>query len=242
MSLATFPQTAKCTCSTSRGHGRTGWSLEGNYLIEDHVGDVLRILTETTGPAVIVGWSVGAITGLLAAGIEPGHVKGALLADQTPFSAESADRYINVPVAAAAMRVAELVRELPDHDIDWAVGELGEVVLAGSKMKDISPPGYLHRHMTEAATMDPDVLLSQLSKPLSYNIEDLLGNVACPVRLVCGAAELGSNVIDSDVRRMRALCADFEVRNEPRAGHAVHRGEGAARFGQDIKDLLALVP
>jgi pimeloyl-ACP methyl ester carboxylesterase len=225
-----------------RGHGRSGWSATGDYLIEDHVKDIRRILADVTGPAIIVGWSLGAGAGLLAAGHDPELVKGILLGDATSFEVETEDRFNDVPVGPALLGLGEVVRQLPDHDLDWAIAEVGDLEIAGSKLRAVMSAAYLRDWVTEAGQMDPDVPSRQLVSPLSYSTEPLLERVTCPVRLVHGDPALGGIVLPEDVERMKACCQDFEARYEPRAGHGVHRRPVHEAFKADIQALAQLVP
>ncbi len=225
-----------------RGHGRSGWSATGDYLIEDHAQDIRLILADVTGPAIIVGWSLGAVAGILAAGHDPELVKGILLGDVTPFTVETEDRYINVPTRAVVLGLGEAVRQLPEHDLDWAIAQVGDLEIAGSKLRDVMSATYLRDWVTEAAQMDPDMPSRQLETPLSYTIEPLLQTVTCPVRLVHGDPALGSVVLPQDIERIKACCQDFEARYEPRAGHGVHRPPVHEAFRADIQALAQLVP
>jgi len=225
-----------------RGHGRSGWSDSADYLIEDHVEDIRQFLADVTGPAVIVGWSLGALTAILVAGLDPHMVKGILSADVTPYTAETAQRYIDVPTRDAVLSLAEVVRALPDRDLEWAIETFGEYEISGIKMRDAMTADYMRAYLDEASHMDPDVPGSQLSAPLSYDIDAVLGQIQCPIRLVRGNRDLGSVVTEEDSERARAYIGDFEERYEPRVGHAVHRHPVHEAFGADIQSMAALVP
>ncbi|MCG2634875.1 MAG: alpha/beta hydrolase [Gammaproteobacteria bacterium] len=51
-----------------RGHGESGWSAEGEYAIDQFVGDLRAVADALGEPPVVVGASLGGITGLLAEG------------------------------------------------------------------------------------------------------------------------------------------------------------------------------
>lgn len=72
----------------TRGHGESGWSEIGDYDIDTLIGD-LKIIVNSVGslgpPPIVVGASLGGITGLLAEGESPRPLFGALvLVDITP--------------------------------------------------------------------------------------------------------------------------------------------------------------
>jgi hypothetical protein len=169
-------------------------------------------------------------------------VKGILLGDASPYAAETTERYIDVPTRGLALGLGEIVRELGDHDLDWGVEQLGNLEIAGRRLRELMSEDYRRAYLAEASTMDPDVPERQLSRPLSYDIDPLLRRVTCPVRLARGDVGLGSVVTERDVERLRACCADFEERYEPRCGHGIHRPPVHEAFQADIRALAALVP
>jgi pimeloyl-ACP methyl ester carboxylesterase len=64
-----------------RGHGESGWSPDGVYGM-DRFGDDVRRVIETLGrPPVVVGASMGGLTGLLVAATPPPPVAGLVLVD-----------------------------------------------------------------------------------------------------------------------------------------------------------------
>lgn len=52
----------------ARGHGDSGWSANGDYCIDTMIDDLALIVGMLSGPLVIVGASMGGITGMIAAG------------------------------------------------------------------------------------------------------------------------------------------------------------------------------
>ncbi len=51
-----------------RGHGDSGWSHDGNYLMEKFVEDLVEITGQMSIPPVIVGASLGGVAAMMAAG------------------------------------------------------------------------------------------------------------------------------------------------------------------------------
>ncbi len=64
----------------ARGHGDSQWALDRDYRYEAMVGDVLAVLEQLGGgPVVLVGASMGGITGLLATAAPGGDAISALV-------------------------------------------------------------------------------------------------------------------------------------------------------------------
>jgi non-heme chloroperoxidase len=65
----------------ARGHGDSDWDPDGDYGIDAFVGDLVTFLRTLGRPAVLVGASLGGITGLAIAGEHPELVAGLVLVD-----------------------------------------------------------------------------------------------------------------------------------------------------------------
>ncbi|GAA5084255.1 alpha/beta fold hydrolase [Nocardia iowensis] len=63
----------------ARGHGDSAWSEDGDYRRDTMVADLLLVLEQLGAPAVVVGASMGGITGLLATAAPGGAAISALV-------------------------------------------------------------------------------------------------------------------------------------------------------------------
>ncbi|MBF6158746.1 alpha/beta hydrolase [Nocardia cyriacigeorgica] len=63
----------------ARGHGDSQWSAARDYRRETMVEDLIEVLGQLGGPAVVVGASMGGITGLLATAVPGGDQISALV-------------------------------------------------------------------------------------------------------------------------------------------------------------------
>ncbi|MFI6168122.1 alpha/beta fold hydrolase [Nocardia sp. NPDC051052] len=63
----------------ARGHGDSAWSEDGDYRRDTMVRDLLLVLEQLGAPAVVVGASMGGITGLLATAVPGGEAISALV-------------------------------------------------------------------------------------------------------------------------------------------------------------------
>ena len=69
----------------ARGHGDSEWAADRNYRHDALVGDLLAVIDQVgDGPPVVVGASMGGITGLVAAGEHPGAIRALVLVDIVP--------------------------------------------------------------------------------------------------------------------------------------------------------------
>jgi pimeloyl-ACP methyl ester carboxylesterase len=68
-----------------RGHGESDWAAEGRYLPEHFVADLVAVVRALPRPPVVVGASLGGMTGLMAEGESDGPLlAGLVLVDVTP--------------------------------------------------------------------------------------------------------------------------------------------------------------
>ncbi|WP_433657081.1 alpha/beta fold hydrolase [Nocardia sp. CA-128927] len=63
----------------ARGHGDSAWSEDGDYRRDTMVADLLLVLEQLGAPAVVVGASMGGVTGLLATATPGGEAISALV-------------------------------------------------------------------------------------------------------------------------------------------------------------------
>lgn len=88
----------------TRGHGDSDWSPDGEYGMARYRDDVLAVLTELDSPAVIIGASLGGLTGIhVARTAGPERVPGLVLVDVVPRVED-----------AGGSRIASFMRGNPD--------------------------------------------------------------------------------------------------------------------------------
>jgi pimeloyl-ACP methyl ester carboxylesterase len=69
----------------TRGHGDSDRAPDADYAIETLTGDVMHVLEEIESPVVLIGASMGGLTGILVAeAAGPGKVTGLVLVDVVP--------------------------------------------------------------------------------------------------------------------------------------------------------------
>lgn len=68
-----------------RGHGDSSWAEAGEYRVDHYVEDLLGVVEQLSQPPILVGASLGGITGMLAsARAGTAAAKGLILVDVTP--------------------------------------------------------------------------------------------------------------------------------------------------------------
>ena len=110
-----------------RGHGDSGWSADGVYSMERFVGDLRTVVASLERPPVLIGASLGGITGLLAEGEGPALLRALVLVDVTPtvqsagverinqfMGEKAADGFLTVEEAADAISMYLPHRPRPD--------------------------------------------------------------------------------------------------------------------------------
>jgi pimeloyl-ACP methyl ester carboxylesterase len=66
------------------GHGDSDWAADGRYGLDTMVDDISEIIHDLPSPPVVIGASLGGLTGLVLAGEQPDAVRGLVLADAVP--------------------------------------------------------------------------------------------------------------------------------------------------------------
>ncbi|QIG80714.1 alpha/beta fold hydrolase [Stakelama tenebrarum] len=66
-----------------RGHGDSGWAPDGAYSLDAFADDLIEVLRQLPQPAVVVGASLGGLTGMLIAGEHAERLRALILVDIT---------------------------------------------------------------------------------------------------------------------------------------------------------------
>lgn len=97
-----------------RGHGDSAWAADGRYGLDAMVDDMTEVLRRLPEPPVVIGASLGGMTGLVLAGERPAALRALVLVDAVP----QIER-------AGAQRVSQFMHSAPD-----GFGSLEEVAEA----------------------------------------------------------------------------------------------------------------
>lgn len=66
------------------GHGDSDWATDGRYGLDTMVDDISEVVRDLPSPPVVIGASLGGLTGLVLAGEQPAAVRALVLADAVP--------------------------------------------------------------------------------------------------------------------------------------------------------------
>jgi len=201
----------------ARGHGESGWSESGDYSIPTLASDLRSVLATVSGPAAVVGASMGGMTSYYAIGASDDRIAMALVMVDVVLR----------PAKRGAERILSFMKshEAGFGDLDEAAAAVAAYTPQRTRPRDPEglmknlrrkPDGRLYWHW------DPRLLDdSPNSRPPTSldKLPDVSGRVTLPILLVRG---LESDVVDDDgVADMTRRLPQTEVYNVPGAAHMV---------------------
>jgi 2-(acetamidomethylene)succinate hydrolase len=200
-----------------RGHGRSG-TPEG-YGAADFAGDVAALVERLgTGPAILLGHSLGARNALVAANRRPDLVRGVVAVDFTPFIENSVMDELDLRVRGGDRNFAGLA------DVEAYLGSryplLPPDAIARRAKYGYRAGGDGYRPLARAAAM------AATAAGLRESLEADLAALRCRTILVRGAS---SKLVSADAwRRTKALRPDLEAFEIAAADHYVPEEQPAA--------------
>lgn len=192
-----------------RGHGKSGWVPWG-YTIRDYVEDIGAFLQEVSGPAVLMGHSLGGIIAVATTKACPNLVR-ALIVGDAPLDAASWGQFLRDGHSKLVAWRALSGRTHPVEEIERLLGDAPE---GNSTLREIFGEGspILHDLAERLYLHDPDLngmLIEDYENVAAgYNMETVLPAIHCPVLLVQADPSAGGALTDEDVQRALPLLAD----------------------------------
>jgi pimeloyl-ACP methyl ester carboxylesterase len=214
-----LPDAYRPICYDLRGHGDSGWSLEGRYHPLDHARDLAELCDALgLGRAVFVGHSMGGNIAALLASRRPEQARALALVDAGPALGQDAWRRASGDVgdqARAYASVAEYRRLLA----------LAYPLAAPAALDRLARTSLVQRRDGRFEPKLDPILLELLGsdeqlRETEAMLWDALAKLRCPVLIARG--ERSAMLPEEVARRMaeRAI-ADARLVQIPSAGHAV---------------------
>lgn len=192
-----------------RGHGKSGWVPWG-YTIRDYVGDIRSFLREVSGPAVLMGHSLGGIIAVATAKACPDLVRTLIVGD-APLDAASWGQFLrNARGQLSAWRTLS-GGKYPVEEIERLLGDAQE---GNSTLREVFGEGspIIHELAERLYLHDPDMLGMLIEDydnvAAGYDIETVLPGILCPVLLVQADPSVGGVLTDEEVQRALSLLTD----------------------------------
>jgi len=193
-----------------RGHGKSGRDTD-HYGLIDYERDVIAFLEGISGPAVLLGHSLGALMGLLCAGDRSDLARGLILIDP-PVYVRNAPLGIHVGVEDWFGWVHETVRDSPTleqiveacrfREPDASEEELQAMALRVSRVAPGTVGAALENRMGDGADMD-----------------GALRKLRCPSLVLRGEWKYGACVRDEDAEWIRTVAPAVQIVQIPRGTH-----------------------
>ncbi len=219
-----FPRLAtryRVVAYDARGHGRSGRAA--SYDIDAFVNDARRVIADVLGqPAIVVGHSLGAATGVVLAADSPDLVRGLVLEDPPLAgfgSAGSATFFKALRKAldsvADAVAFKGAVTRLPLTD----PGLRGERTVG--EVRGFYAP---ERMTTYYAAVDP-AFAEHMVPPDEAGrktVEAALAALSLPVLLLAADPRYGTGLQEGEADRVVASLPDAQLVRFPGVGHRIH--------------------
>lgn len=213
----------------ARGHGESGWAADGDYSVDAYVRDLARIVEQLGEPPVLVGASLGGVTGLQYAG-EGGRLSALALVDIAPK--------MEMP---GVLRIADFMLSAPNGfaSLDEAADAVAGYLPHRPRPKDSSglmknlrlrPDGRLYWHW------DPKMVGGdERAVPDTERLRAAARRLTIPVLLVRG--RMSDVVSPEGVNDFLELAPHAEFVDIAGADHMV-AGDRNDTFNQAVFDFL----
>jgi pimeloyl-ACP methyl ester carboxylesterase len=192
-----------------RGHGKSGWVRWG-YTIREYVEDIGAFLREVSGPAVVMGHSLGGIIAVATTKACPDLVR-ALIVGDAPLDGATWGRLMRGQRGKSAAWRALAGGTHPVEEIERLLGDAPE---GSSTLRKVWGEGspIIHELAERLYRHDPDMLGMLMEDydnvAAGYDMETVLPAIHCPVLLVQADPSAGAALTDEEVQRALPLLAD----------------------------------
>ena len=219
-----------------RGHGDSGWSADGVYSMERFVSDLRCVAKVFRQPPVMIGASLGGITGLLAEGEGPAFLAALVLVDVTPTVQRSGVEKIHQFMGANAAEGFATIEEAADSVAAYLPHRARPKSLTGlEKNLRLHADGRYRWHW------DPAMLnfAESLTPDISQRLSTAASHLRLPVLLVRGG---GSELVSpAAAEHFMSLVPGARFVDIADARHMV-AGDVNDHFGVAVLEFLQNLP
>jgi pimeloyl-ACP methyl ester carboxylesterase len=192
-----------------RGPGKSGWVPRG-YTIRDYVEDIGSFLREVSGPAVLLGHSLGGIIAVATTKTCPDLIR-ALIVGDAPLDAATWGQFLRNGRGQLAAWRALSGGTHPVEEIERLLGDAPE---GNSTLREIFGEGspIIHELAERLYLHDPEMLGMLIEDyenvAAGYDMETVLPAIHCPVLLVQADPSAGGALNDEVVQRALPLLSE----------------------------------
>lgn len=214
-----------------RGHGDSGWSARGDYLLDAYARDVELLIGQFDQPVVLVGASRGGQAALVGGARHPARVRLIMLADVAPLIADDGVDDIRAFFRASDSGFASL-------------DDAAEALHRHLHQPRIADAAKLERSMRCGADgrlywrWDPKTAAPAMLNPPSEGEALLAAAAAVKSPLMLVRAEHSTIVTQAGVDAFRALAPQLEVIEAKGVGH-MFTGDRNDGFAASLLERLA---
>jgi len=204
-----------------RGHGDSSWSPDGTYGLESYAADNAALISQLGQPAVLVGASLGGLTGMTLEGtVAPGSLRGLALVDIVPrMNHGGASRILQFMTSNMADGFASL-DEVADAIAEYNPHRPRPSTTDGLKKNLRERDGRWYWHWDPATLpIDPDEIEVSLDRRNADDLADALARVTVPVLLIRGRRS--DLVTEDELADFQVTYPDASVIDVSEAGHMV---------------------
>lgn len=231
-----------CYSLEQRGHGRSGRAPDADYRFGTMMEEGTAFVDRVTGPAILVGQSMGGGVALAVAANRPDLAKAVYMEDSVP-SIYGARRNAGMPIQNffEAVGTAAEARQRDGLSITEHAYNLGQLAPFGRKMADVWTPQALIFFARASCDTDPRWYAGGRKYALPDDLCDALpSRVQCPVHIAYGDPAVGGLVSEDDIRELLAAGMNLTSTHFPGAGHMI-QPTFAREFVNDLRGFLARV-
>lgn len=222
-----------------RGHGQTGWA--DSYRALDFAGDVADLIRGLdTGPVMVVGHSLGGLTGAALAAEHPDLVRALFLEDPPLFQGD-AEIHANTDFITRQPPFIELIRQWQGNHRrpqDLADEMLAWPYAGNQTLLDVLGRDGVRDWATSILKFDPDALQAGVDGNLWLGY-DPYTPLDCPVTVLAADADVDAVFFPEHEDLLRSAAPQTRVVQAEGSPHLIHLEErGLKTFLEELERIL----